>query len=322
MNHRILSLFIGLLAGNLSAQELRVAPGDTLMITPAQQTLQLDSLVLGDGAQIKFAPDVSRWQVTAARVLVGEGVVIDGRGVAGAAGLSGADAPGRAKDCENGIVGAKGGAGAAGARGVDLSLSWGIAQLGSLQIVSDGGAGGPGGSGGRGQLGGDINKCRGGDGGAGGEGAAGGNGGSAGELSLVYWPVGDKVDMTAIARRVSVSAAGGVPGRGGVGGAGGAAVEGRYMKGSFAGNKKWLAGGEPGSMGGAGAEGKPGREQTPRLQQDFAKAGRRAENSAVSAGLPAPANKATVALSQRVQQLEAQLEALESRLRKLEQQSR
>ncbi|HCS26123.1 MAG TPA: hypothetical protein DIW43_01635 [Spongiibacteraceae bacterium] len=323
MKHKIISLLLLSLvvARGLSAQELRVAPGETLLITPAQQILQLDSLELGDGAQVKFAPGVTRWQVTSAQVVVGNEVVIDGRGASGLAGRPGADAGAMAKECEDGAAGGAGEEGLPGSRGVDISLSWGIAQLGSLRIISDGGAGGRGGDGGAGQRGGDINKCRGGQGGAGGKGGVGGKGGDAGEIALVYWPVGSKVDMTAIARRVSASAAGGAPGAGGAGGDGGAAVEGRYMKGSFAGNKKWLAGGDPGAGGNAGEAGQPGRAESPRLQQDFAKAGR-SGNGAARASLPAAGNKATVALSQRVQQLEAQLELLEDRLSTLEQQSR
>lgn len=323
MKHRIIGLlFISLLGNGLWAQELRVAAGATLLITPAQQVLKLDTLELGDGAQVQFAPGVTRWQVTSTEVFVGNKVIIDGRGANGPAGKPGADASGVAEECEDGAAGSAGANGLPGSRGVDISLSWGIASLGSLQIISDGGAGGAGGTGGAGQRGGDINKCRGGQGGAGGPGGAGGKGGDAGQIALVYWPVGNKVDMTAIARRVSASAAGGAPGAGGVGGEGGAAVEGRYMRGNFGGNKKWLGGGEPGAVGNTGEVGQPGRAESPRLQQDFAKAGRGSANGAAPASLPAAGNKATVALSQRVQQLEAQLKILEDRLRTLEQQSR
>lgn len=325
MKYRIFSLLIlALVTTELSAKELRVAAGETLLITPAQQTLELQTLILADGAQIRFAEGVKRWQVNASRVVVGKDVLIDGRGAAGTAGRAGGDVAAAPKTCEDGMAGQAGSAGSAGGRGVDISLSWGIAELGGLHIVTDGGAGGSGGRGGHGQAGGDINKCRGGNGGDGGIGGAGGAGGDAGEISLVYWLVGNKVDTTAIVRGVSVSAAGGPAGQGGNGGRGGAAEEGRYMKGSFAGNKKWLAGGEQGAVGKAGASGRSGREQPARLLQDFASGGGRAERRTgkVSASLPAKDNRDTVDLSQRVQQLEQQLETLENRLRKLEQQSR
>lgn len=320
MKYRIITLLsLFLLTGDLMAKELRVAPGEILLITAELQTLELDTLVLGDDSIVRFAPGVKRWQLTAKRVQIGNHVLIDARGASGAVGVQGADSV-AAAHCEGGIAGAKGAAGHDGASGVELSLSWGVAELGSMRLVSEGGVGGSGGRGGRGQRGGDISKCRGGNGGAGGDGGDGGDGGQAGEISLVYWPIGSKVDMSAIAQRLSASSVGGEAGAGGSGGAGGAAVDGRYMKGSFGGNKKWLAGGEPGRPGAKGKTGAAGQDLTPRLQQDFAKTTqRRSASSAVAADFPAKQNKANVALSQRVQQLEKRLELLERRLLKLEQ---
>ncbi len=324
MKYRIITLLslLLLLAGNMSANELRVAPGETLVITEGQQALELDLLVLGDAASVRFAPGLKRWQVTAKEVRVGNNVQIDASGAAGSVGKPASEYTSVAETCEDGKAGIAGGKGNDGGNGVELALSWGIAELGSLRLVSDGGAGGSGGAGGRGQNGGELNKCRGGNGGAGGAGGDGGNGGDAGNISLVYWPVGDKLDMTAVAQRVSASSAAGKAGLGGVGGEGGAAEDGRYMKGSFGGNKKWLAGGEKGQPGAAGEAGKPGSALVPQLQQDFAKAQLGRGQRAVPEGLPVKKNKATVALSQRVQELETQLEALENRLLKLEQLSR
>ena len=128
--------------------------------------------------------------------------------------------------------------------------------------------------------------------------------------------------MAAVTRRVSFSSEGGEAGAGGLGGAGGAAVKGRYMKGSFGGNKKWLAGGEPGQTGAPGTDGKPGRALQAQVQQDFAKSPGKRPAQPKSVQLPVVANKDTVSVSQRVHQLELQLKALEQRLQKLEQQSR
>lgn len=313
----LVSLLV-LASAGVFARDLEVAPGQELLITPELAHLSVDRLILGDNARVRFADGVDAWQLTAKRALIGDNVVIDGRGAPGTAGGDGTDVRGQADSCSDGRAGGAGEPGGRGGKGVALSLSWGIAALGSLEILSDGGSGGAGGRGGQGQPGGEISKCRGGDGGRGGAGGRGGDGGNAGAITLIYWPMGNAVDMTDVSRKVSLSAAGGAPGPGGAGGDGGAAVEGRYMKGSIGGSKKWLAGGEPGAQGETGAAGAPGQSAPVKLQQDFGKPGARGAAEAAR-NLPATRNTDTLSLQQRVQQLEARLQSLEKRLQQLEQ---
>lgn len=297
----------------IAAEERRVGAGQVWLITPEEQQLSLSRLVLGDGATIRFAEGVSAWQVTAEHVEIGRNVVIDGRGLAGAPGVDGAPPePAVADVCENGKPGLPGGEGETGGPGRDLSLDWTIAAIGSIKLITDGGAGGAGGRGGAGQAGGELNKCRGGDGGAGGPGGAGGRGGDAGSLQFIYRLSDPALSLAQVAAAISQTSAGGAGGPGGEGGSGGAAEPGRYMKGSFGGGKKWLAGGEPGAKGAQGAEGAPGADARGVLQLD-----------PVSKSLPERRDKATVGqrgrqLIDRISTLEARVEALEKQLQQLE----
>ena len=308
------SLVSVLVAQPATAEEKRIAAGQTWVVTADQQALELSRLVLGDGATVRFAEDVSRWQVTARHVEIGRNVVIDGRGPAGAAGVDGAPPePAAADMCENGKSGAAGGAGETGGPGRNLNLDWTIATIGSIRLITDGGAGGPGGRGGAGQAGGELNKCRGGDGGAGGPGGAGGRGGDAGSLQFIYRLSDPALSLSKVTGAISQSSAGGAGGPGGEGGPGGAAESGRYMKGSFGGGKKWLAGGEPGAKGAPGAAGAAGADARGLLQLD-----------PLSKSLPERRDTATVGQRDRksidrISTLEARVEALEQRLQQLEQ---
>ncbi len=301
------------LSGYAAALEKVVPAGEVWRVAADEQQLHLTRLVLGDGAIVRFADGVSRWRLSAERVEIGNNVVIDGRGAAGEVGQDGAPPiPAVAAVCESGAAGAPGGEGARGASGVAMTLDWGIAAIGSLQLLTDGGAGGAGGRGGAGQAGGELNRCRGGDGGPGGPGGRGGMGGDAGALQLVYRPVDKRVDVAQIVSAITHSSAGGAGGSGGAGGPGGAAAEGRYMKGSIGGSKKWLAGGEPGGEGTAGAPGATGENGRAILQLDQA--------GASAKSLPQRDSGARVGRQDRVSVLEERIEALEKRLERLEQQ--
>ena len=288
------------------AQEKTVAPGETWRITPAEAEISLQRLVLGDGARIEFSDEVADWRLNARHVSVGQNVVIDGRGRAGEPGRAGLSYEEPAATCEDGAAGGAGSAGGPGGKGVDLSLNLGIARIGSLRVLTDGGPGGAGGPGGKGQHGGDISKCRAGAGGRGGMGGPGGPGGAAGDLTLVYRPLGS-LETTAVLRAMELSAAGGAGGSGGVGGPGGGAVEGRYMKGSIAGNKKWLAGGDVGGEGSPGAAGEAGPSKNPIIQQ-----------AGQGKGLRVPPVDDKVERSSDIGQLEKRIEELERRLQALE----
>ncbi|MBB3048838.1 hypothetical protein FHR99_003112 [Litorivivens lipolytica] len=295
-----------LIAAPAIAQQKTVAAGETWLIT-SEQKVTLDQLTIGDGARIEFADNVENWALSVKRARIGRDVVIDGRGASGEPGAPGEGFTEPARVCDDGKNGLAGGQGGMGGSGVNLSLSLGIAEIGSLTVATDGGAGGAGGVGGAGQHGGDINKCRGGAGGDGGAGGTGGPGGAAGDLTLVYRPLGS-LDTTDILRAMKLSSAGGEGGKGGSGGVGGGGVEGRYMKGSFGGNKKWLAGGEAGAVGDKGASGESGPSRNPIVQLDGA-----------AQSLRAPAVGARVEPTSRLKQLEQRIEALEKRLRALEQ---
>src|SRR5690606_25119554 len=161
MNHKIHLLLAALCmtAGPTLAADLTVPAGQTYTISAGQSDLRLDHLTLGDNARITFAPGVSSWRVYAKQASIGQGVVIDGRGAAGAAGAPGIDRKDAAKDCDDGRAGGNGAPGTSGGKGVDLNLWLGVDSLGSLAIQTDGGVGGDGGKGGRGQDGGKVNRC-------------------------------------------------------------------------------------------------------------------------------------------------------------------
>src|SRR5690606_16129069 len=117
------------------AADLTIPAGQAYTITPELSDLRLEKLSIGDGAQVRFAPGVSRWRVEARHVSDGENVVIDGRGSDGAAGADGAGFADRAKDCEAGANGRNGGMGGTGGAGTSLVLwggidNWGIAEIG------------------------------------------------------------------------------------------------------------------------------------------------------------------------------------------------
>lgn len=284
-----------------NAADLSIPAHQVYTVTPAQSDLRLDRLSIGDGAQIHFAPGVSRWRVAAAHVSIGDRVLIDGRGSAGAAGANGGSASGPAKDCNNGSPGVAGGDGAPGSNGVGLVFWWGVDALGDLKILTDGGAGGSGGNGGRGQDAGGANLCAGPDGGRGGRGGNGGAGGRGGDVALGYFNAGAK-GAPSLRDRLAISAAAGRPGAAGSGGAGGAGSDGRFQR-TPAGDR-YFKGGQPGALGAAGSAGTTGSAGAVDIQ--LVTAGSRPDWAA-DAGSAAPADRGTVVSLQR------QVEALQAR---------
>jgi hypothetical protein len=282
-------------AGVATAADLTVPAGQTYTVSAAQSDLRLDRLTLGDNARITFAPGVTSWRVYAKQASIGQDVVIDGRGAAGATGAAGLDRDDAAKDCDDGRAGGSGAPGLPGGKGVDLNLWWGIETLGSLAIQADGGAGGAGGRGGRGQDGGKVNRCDGPRGGAGGEGGDGGAGGSGGAVAFSFAPSGKAASLT---DRITVSSQGGSGGTGGAGGPGGAAKEGKFQRTTT--GDRWFQGGQAGAAGRAGAAGVAGSNGAVTLQPAGDAAGPAWRNEISSAPVPAVA-----ALQQQVQALQA-----------------
>lgn len=244
----------------VAAEQLHVKANQQHILPEREGELVLDELVLEDGAVLKVPTSVQQLQIIAKKVSIGDGVKVVAGGVAGEKGQPGASQQGRAAECEAALPGEAGSAGQPGTAGTRLTLNWALASLGSLSIDVNGGQGGAGGVGGNGQDAGDFDKCpapAGGDGGSGGPGGTGGDGGS---VRLYYSVIpGSKIEG-AVRDRITMTASGGAGGDGGKPGEGGVGTEGKYINmRTLTGNRKWMAGGDHGVIGAAGAKGGSGQ---------------------------------------------------------------
>ena len=255
---RVLGIALSLMAGSMAwAADFRVKAGETVTITESQSRLQVDSLILEDGAIVRFADGVSRWQVSAGRAEIGDKVQIIGTGTPGSKGPAGEAASGQAPECDDGKPGRAGGTGTKGTAGVVIAMNLKIARWGSLTIDTRGGDGGQGGVGGAGQQAGEVDKCSQTSGGTGGEGGDGGDGGNGGNVRIRYSYLPESGLNEPLEKRLTVKSRGGEGGTAGPGGKGGEGTDGHYVNmRTLSGNKKWVAGGREGDT---GAEGKPGR---------------------------------------------------------------
>lgn len=263
MNKKLLLCLMLLLPVSLHANDLIVASGETYTITENQRELQLEKLILGDKATIKFAPGISYWDVRAKHVEIGRDVVIDGRGVDGAAGMSAVAVTDRAENCTKGKRGGDGEAGARGGNGVDIQMNIVVAKLGSMKVMVDGGAGGTGGNGAQGQQGGLAKSCDPTDGGDGGNAGIGGVGGNGGKLtvSLNATAQAKSQSLMALSHQIEASAAGGRAGIGGKAGVGGNGSEAQFInQKTLTGDKQWVSGGKKGKQGLESEKGKDGIE--------------------------------------------------------------
>ena len=153
--------------------------------------------------------------IKASRAEFAAGCIIDASGVAGANGSYGA----------NGAPGADGGSGTnglPGEHGRNVSIEAGLAKVGGLTIITDGGAGGRGGAGG---SGGPINPNNFALPGGGGNGGSGARGGDAGQISIIWTRLAPHLPSVSGASppgHVYLSGGGG-GGQGGSGGDGGPA---------------------------------------------------------------------------------------------------
>jgi hypothetical protein len=196
--------------------DLIVPAGTVLKIDqPSQVEPQYGLFSMEANAKILTLIDLT---IKASRAEFAVGCVIDASGPAGPNGSDGARAP----------TGAKGGSGTnglPGQNGRNVAIEAGLAKVGGLTIITDGGAGGNGGAGGFGGLGqtggpqGAFDRTP----GIGGDGGSGAPGGDAGKISLVWTRLAanlPSVPGTSPPGHVYRSN-GGIGGSGGAGGAGG-----------------------------------------------------------------------------------------------------
>lgn len=254
---RILSMLgATLLAGAAQAAELHVAAGEERLVH--EPALQLERLVLEDGATLRLAPGLQRFELHAEQAWIGRDVRVLARGSDAPAVPAGRDA-GVVKACADGVAGQPGQPGTVGAAGTDVRISLGLRSFGSLLLDTRGGAGAAGGAGGTGGAGGKADNCAGGRGGAGGAGGQGGAGGRGGEVELRYWSLSDAgyIPVSNHGPGVQILTAGGVGAAGGAGGVAGAGGAGEF---SVRGNgiKVYRNGGAPGVAGRSGVAGSDG----------------------------------------------------------------
>ncbi|KJS09465.1 MAG: hypothetical protein VR73_02250 [Gammaproteobacteria bacterium BRH_c0] len=242
-----------------TASELIIPGGKTYTVTADNMSMNVDKLVIGDKASIRFAEGVTHWELLAKDATVGHGVVIHAAGSAGSDGAAGQSYEEPADACRSGKSGTSGEAGAPGGRGLDIYLGLDARKIGGLQVIADGGDGGNGGAGGQGQKAGRILNCNpvtGGNGGSGGTGGVGGDGGNV--VVSVSTLDGDK-DIGALIAGVRVSVKPGKGGKGGESGEGGEGSDGQYINAkTLAGTQKWVSGGRSGRSGAAGDGGEAG----------------------------------------------------------------
>ena len=252
----------------LRADELIVLQGEVYTVSVEGRVIEVDRLIMQDGAVMELAEDVSRLEIRAQEATIGAGVTIRGRGAAGVGGEDGVTGAGAGPLCSQGHTGGRGGDGLVGANGRAVDIVMGVVDIGSLVIEVGGGPGGDGGMGGVGGVGSRGScqvrlrppcGCGGGRGGTGGAGGSAGSGGDGGSVSIQYWPLSDDARVEVIA-----NVEGGEPGRlgqpggGGSGGSpfrctNGCAIFGTTKPGGSRGTR-----GAPGGEGGAGSRGSYG----------------------------------------------------------------
>lgn len=304
------------------ARDLRIGSGETYMLAGGEKLLDLDTLILEDGASIIIANGESAVMIRARRVEIGTDVKIIGRGADGLDGDAGQNYDDFAKNCEAPNAGESGEEGKAGGDGVNLNLDWVIASFGSVTVDLSGGNGGDGGVGGDGQSADQNKNCElfnGGDAGAGG---AAGEAGSGGNLTYRYSGMDDDAQAFFAREHTLIESGGGVAGQPGAAGEPGIGSPGRYIvKKSLAGSRSWLAGGELGKKPKALTRPKNGQNGTSTFQL---KAVNMSGNSSREVALsikPSIASKPIdykEPLLARIEALEAEVKRLSERLIALE----
>lgn len=294
------------------ALNLKVSEGQSYSLHSGVRLLDLDTLVLEDGATLKVNNGEAAVMIRAKHVVVGENVSILGSGQDGAAGED-AQAYAQATDCNEPRDGKAGGQGQNGTDGVNLNLDWTIASFGNLTIDLRGGAAGAGGDGANGQDADQNERCsiqRGGDAGAGG---ASGESGSGGNLSYVFRGLESDEqaffarENTKVLNDAGAQADSGAPGKPGVGSVG------RYVKKkTLSGNRSWSAGGKEGRKASSQAAGLRGQKGSVTFQL-----------ATLSTNRPAPSAKTPVKpeskdVEQRLIELEEAVKRLTEQVKRLE----
>lgn len=253
-----------------SEETLVIGDGAELRLSELQKIQRVRSAVFGNNSRIVVPPNMGRWELSAAEISFGKGVVIEASGGSGIAGPDGANGATAGGDCQSGGAGSIGGNGGEGIDGVDISFeAISIVLQGDVIIRAnggDGGNGGRGGNGGNGGRGDRSDECSGGRGGNGGNGGIGGDGGNGGSFKLDYvygielYEEAERVETTEtkVLSHFSFEAKGGKKGAGGPGGTAGRGGAGRG-DGVFGGGQP---AGSNGNNGDVGAEGENG-ETTP-----------------------------------------------------------
>ncbi len=311
------------------AAELKVNAGETYRFDSETKILDLESLILEDGATLDLNNNQPAILIRAKKVQVGQGVKIIGAGTAGSAGVDGRSFEVAARDCETPRAGAPGSIGGDGSNGVNLNIDWTIVSFGSLELDLRGGDAGPGGQGGNGQDADQNANCPLQTGGDAGQGGASGASGSGGNFTYVFKGLEDDAqaffakENTVIKTQPGRIRESGSSGRPGIGSAG------RYVnKKTLAGNRRWEAGGEKGEKpkpAEAGAEGKTGTvtfHLSEPARRDLARVPNTKDLSASTIsqgeGVPEPKMAQTMELEKRVLHLEAELKRLMARVSELE----
>ena len=307
-------LFLATVSSLAHAEDLVIGNGQTYVINENQRQLHLQKFIVGDKAVIQFADNVTYWDMSADDVEIGQEVVIDGRGKAGATGATVAVSSVRADDCKNGASGTSGAPGAAGANGVDIQMRLTISKLGSMKIDVSGGRGGAGGDGAKGQQGGLAKSCDPTSGGNGGDGGQGGNGGNGGKLIVSLSSSTGTQSLMAISHQIQVDAEGGQGAPGGKPGDGGDGSEGKFInQKTLTGDKKWISGGKQGHQGEKGGKGNDGHEG-----RVFIGGGELNVAPIQAAAANAPETPTPAHGDQELEQLKTQLQLLEKRVDRLE----
>lgn len=237
---------------------LHVKNNEVYLLSKDDQYLQLDELVLGDGAQLVLGEGVDFLSLTATNVQIGTEVKIIAKGKSGEGGK---DIPSleEANACAEPQDGLLGGNGAAGDQGKDIELMLDVIAFGDLTVDVSGGVGGQGGQGGDGQSADQSDNCSLMAGGSAGAGGRAGNGGNGGNVEVAYSSSNTALLVKA-KQHTRVIMDGGFAGKAGSSGTAGKGSTGRYViKKTLTGNKKWVSGGPSGKRAQDGKDGQAGQ---------------------------------------------------------------
>ena len=287
-------------SSSIRKKVLHVKNNEVYVLGGDDQYLQLDELILGDGAQLVLDDGVDFLSLTATNVKIGSAVKIIAKGKTGEPGID-ASSLNEANACAEPQNGLPGEDGVSGHHGKDIHLTLDVIAFGDLTIDVSGGAGGKGGQGGDGQLADQDNNCAlmaGGDAGVGGNAGDGGNGGN---VEVVY-SASNATLLVKAKQDTRVMVDGGLAGIAGNAGRAGKGSSGRYVfKKTLNGNKKWVSGGGNGKQAKGGRDGQTG--QRGRVDVTIA-----AKNTVV-----APMGKQHVNFSANSHSAEGRLKALEEK---------